>query len=182
MKEKLETDQKLELIRIENSTKLKQKELQEEANINEQKRKYKEAGFRSEISFKMEQEEKENELSFLKNNLKIGLNKLESQLLETNLQLEGIRSEIARKQIEIKELDKKIDQTFSDEKLKMEFIQMLPQLFEAIKIDNYSVLDTSNNSSSMPVMKLIQELFFAFRNSGMEIFGKESADNIKESS
>jgi flotillin len=176
-REKLETDQKLEMIRIENATKIKQKELVEEMNLNEQKRKYREEGFRKEISFKMEQEEKENQLTVLKNNLKISLNQLETQYYNTSLSLETVKSEISRKHLEIKELETKLEQGFSDEKLKMEFIQMLPRLFEAIKINNYSVLDTGTGSASSPVIKLLQELFFAFKNSGIEVFGKPVDQN-----
>jgi flotillin len=177
MQEKLETDQKLEMIRIENNTRLKQKELLEEAGIAEQKRKYKESAYRSEMTFKMEQEEKENDFAVLKNNLKISLNKLESQLLETSLALEGVKSEISRKQLDIKELEKKLEQSFSDDKLKMEFLQTLPKLFEAVQIDNYSIFDTGTNTSSLPVMKLIQELFFALKNSGIELFRSTQKEN-----
>jgi CII-binding regulator of phage lambda lysogenization HflD len=180
MKEKLETDQQLEMIKIDNLNKVKNKELIEEMNLKEQKRKYQEAGFRNEITFKMEQEEKENEFLVLKNKLKTGLNQLETQLLETSLTLENVKSEISRKQIEIQELEKKVEQSFSDDKLKMEFIQMLPQLFEAIRIDNYSVLDTGSNASSVPVMKIIQELFFALKNTGLELFGKKKDVNKNE--
>jgi hypothetical protein len=176
-KEKLETEQNLEMIKVENSTKLRQKELLEEMNLNEQKRKYKEAAFRNEIAFKMEQEQKENEFDSLKNNLRISLNQLETQMLETSLKLETIKSDISRKHLEIKELEQKIEQSFSDEKLKMEFIQMLPQLFEAIRIDNYSVLDTGNSSASAPVLKIIQELFFSLKNTGLDLFGKSNPAN-----
>jgi hypothetical protein len=178
MKEKLETDQKLEMIKIENSTKLKQKELTEEMNLSEQKRKYKEEAFRNDITFKMEQEEKENQFSILKDNLKISLNQLETKLMKTALDLETAQSEISIKQLEIKELEKKIEQSFSNEKLQMEFILMLPQLFEAIKIDNYSVLDTGSNSVNTPVFKLLQELFFAFKNSGIELFNLKNKQNM----
>jgi len=184
MKEKLETDQKLEMIRIENSTKIKQKELIEDANLNEQKKKFQESAFRNEIAFKLEQEEKENQLTVLKNSLKINLNQLETQLFETSLQLEVVKSEISRKQLEIKEIEVKLDQSFSDEKIKMEFIQILPQLFEALKIDNYSVLDTGSGSVSAPVLKLLQELFFGLKNTGMEIFGSKASgtdSNLKSS-
>lgn len=178
--EKLETEQKLEMIKVQNSTKLKQKQLLEEMNLNEQKRKYKEEAFRSEITFKMEQEEKEHEFESLKNNLKISLNKLETQMLETSKDLEIVKSEISRKHLEIRELEKKLEQTYSNEQLKMDFIQMLPQLFEAIRIDNYAVLDSGSNSSTSPVLKLIQELFFALKNTGIDIFGKTQMEQIKD--
>jgi CII-binding regulator of phage lambda lysogenization HflD len=178
--EKLETEQKLGMIKVQNSTKLKQKELLEEMNLNEQKRKYKEEAFRNEITFKMEQEEKEHEFEILKNNLKISLNKLETQMLETSKDLEVVKSEISRKHLEIRELEKKLEQSYSNEQLKMDFIQMLPQLFEAIRIDNYAVLDTGSNSSTSPVLKIIQELFFALKNTGIDFFGKPHVEQIKD--
>ena len=179
MQEKLETDQKLEMIRIENSTRIKHKELVEEVEFNEQKRKYTESAFHADMAFKMEQEEKENSLEALKNKLKTGLLEIEVQLLKASSELETVKAEIARKQIEIKELLQKLEQSYSDEKIKMEFIQVLPRLFEAIKIDNYAVLETGN-STSVPVLKLIQELFFTLRNSGIDLFGKQE-DRVKSS-
>jgi len=173
MSEKLETDQKLEMIRIENSTVIKKKALIEEMNLNEQRQKMQEAEFRSQIAFRMEQEEKEHALLVLKNSLQTTLNELDTKLLETSSQLENIKGEISRKQIQIQELQQKLEQSFSEDKLKYEFIRSLPQLFEAIRIDNYSVLDSGSNSVSSPVIKIIRELFFALNNTGLDLFGKQ---------
>lgn len=163
-KERLESKEKLELIRIESDTKIKKKELIEEAHINEQKRIQKEEAFRSELAFKMEQEEKEHELNVLTNQLKTKLNKLDINLFETTDKLEEIKSEIAKKQLKLKELEQKILQTYTPEKLNYELINILPKLFESIQIDNYSVLDTGNDSISSPIMKLVNEIFFAVKN------------------
>jgi hypothetical protein len=163
MKEKLETDQKLEMIRIENANIIKKKALIEEMNLNEQKQKFKEAEFRAQIAFKLEQEQKEHELLVLKNNLQTSLNELDIKLFETSNNLEDIKSEIAAKQIQVKELEQKLEQSFSDEKIKYEFIKTLPVLFESIKIDNYSVLDSGNDQITSPVIKILNELLFSIK-------------------
>jgi len=163
-KEKLESKEKLELVRIESETKIKKKELVEEAHINEQKRIQKEEAFRQELAFKMEQEEKEHQLNILTNQLKTELNKLDTKLFETTDKLEEIKSEIAKKQLKLKELEQKIQQTYTPEKLNYELISILPKLFESIQIDNYSVLDTGGDSASSPIMKLVNEIFFAVKN------------------
>jgi hypothetical protein len=164
MKEKLETDQKLEMIRIENSTGIQKKSLTEEMVINEQRMKIQETEFRNGIAFKMEQEQKEHELKVLKNNLQTSLNELNKKLLETSNELEVIKSEISKKQILIKELEQKVDQSFTDEKLKFEFIKVLPKLFESIKIDNYSVLDSGADQVTSPVIKILNEILFSLKN------------------
>ncbi len=168
-KEQLESDEKLNLIKIESKTKIKKKELIEETNINSEKQKQKEEAYRREIAFKMEQEEKQHELNLLTNKLQTTLNKLETTLYKTTNDLEEIKSEIAKKHIALKELEQKVEQTISPEKLNYELIQVLPQLFESINIDNYSVLDTGNDSINSPVLKLISELNFALKNFGQNL-------------
>jgi len=163
MKEKLETDQKLEMIRIENANIIKKKALIEEMNLNEQRQKIQEAEFRAQIAFKLEQEQKEHELLVLKNNLQTTINELDIRLFETTSNLEDIKSDIAAKQIQVKELQQKLDQSFSEDKLKYEFIKTLPQLFDSIKIDNYSVLDSGNDQVTSPVIKILNELLFSIK-------------------
>jgi hypothetical protein len=164
MTEKLETDQKLEMIRLANTTKIKKEALLEEMTLNEQKRKMQEVDFKEEIAFKMNQEQKEHEFLILKNELQITQNELDKKLLETTNELEKIKSEISKQQIGIKELELQLDQSFSDEKLKFEFIKILPALFESIKIDNYSVLDSGNDQITSPVIKIFNELMFSIKN------------------
>lgn len=168
-KEQLESNEKLDLIKIESDTKIKKKELLEEKNLNTEKQKQKEEAFRRDITFKMEQEEKQYELKVLTNKLQTALNQLDTKLFKTTDELEKVKSEITKKHILLKELEQKVEQTFSKEKLNYELINVLPQLFKAIKIDNYSVLDTGNDSFSSPIFKLINELNFALKNFGQNI-------------
>ena len=165
-KEQLESKEKLDLLRIESDTKIRKKELIEETNINAEKQKQKEEAYRKDIAFKMEQEEKQHELKVLTNKLQTTLNQLDTELYQTTNDLEEIKSEITKKQILLRELEQNVEQTFSQEKLNYELISVLPQLFESIKIDSYSVLDSGNDSFSSPVLKLISELNFALKNFG----------------
>jgi CII-binding regulator of phage lambda lysogenization HflD len=173
-KEQLESNEKLDLLKIESKTKIKKKELIEETHINSEKQKHKEEAYRKEIAFKMEQEEKQHELNVLTNKLQTTLNKLETALYKTTDELELVKSEIAKKHIAIRELEQRVEQAYSPEKLNYELIQVLPQLFEAIQIDNYSVLDTGNDSINSPVLKLISELNFALKNFGQNLGKKEN--------
>ena len=171
--EQLESKEKLELLKIESETRLKKKELIEETNIKEQKRKYSEEAFRKEILFKLEQEEKQHDLNILTNNLNTDLNKLELKLYESLNQLEEIKSEIAKKQLKIKELEQNINHSFSQEKLNFELINRLPKLFESVKVDNYSVLNTGNDPISSPVLKLVNEIIFPMKNMDKNIADKK---------
>jgi len=165
-KEQLESKEKLDLIRIESDTTIRKKELVEETNLNIEKQKQKEEAFRKDVAFKMEQEEKQHELKVLTNKLQTTLNQLDTELYQTTNDLEEIKAEISKRQILLRELEQKVEQTFSQEKLNYELINVLPQLFEAIKIDNYSVLDSGADSISSPVFKLINELNFALKSFG----------------
>lgn len=168
--EQLETQRKLDLIRIENKTKIEERELKENVNIAEQKQTIKENAYRREIAFNMEQEEKKNELETLKNNLQIVLNELETKTLTTQLELETVKNEITEKQLKIQELRTKVEQTFTDDQIKFDFVQTLPEIFKALKIENYSVLDSGEGASSVPVIKLLNELLHSLKNSGIDIF------------
>lgn len=172
--EELETNKKLELIRIENKTKIEERELTESVNIAAQKQKIKEAAFRNQIAFNMEQEEKNHELETLKNNLQIILNDLEVKTLATENTLETVKGEISEKQLKIEELRKRVSQIYTDDRLKNEFIVALPQMFSALQIENYSVLESGGENSSLPVVKLLNDLLHSLKASGLDIFkGKE---------
>lgn len=171
--EKIESKEKLESIKIESESRLKKKELIEEKNINEQKRIVQEEAFRQDIAFRLEQEEKEHEFNLMVNKLKTELNKLDIKLFETTNVLEEVKSEIVQKQLKLKEIEQKIDQSYSPEKLNYELINILPKIFESIKIDNYSVLDSGNETISSPIIKLINEIIFASKNFKMGGHNKE---------
>lgn len=171
--EKIESKETLESIKIESESRLKKKELIEEKNINEQKRIVQEEAFRQDIAFRLEQEEKEHEFNLMVNKLKTELNKLDIKLFETTNVLEEVKSEIVQKQLKLKEIEQKIDQSYSPEKLNYELINILPKIFESIKIDNYSVLDSGNETISSPIIKLINEIIFASKNFKMGGHNKE---------
>lgn len=162
--EQLTSKEIIEFFRIESETKLKKKALHEDTAIAKEKQKYKEEAFRNEIIFKMEQEEKQHELNALQNQLQTELNKLNATLLQTTNELEEIKFEIGKKQLKLKELQQKVEQSYTPEKLKLELIQSMPQIFESINIDNYSVLDSGGDSVTSPVLKLINEIGFALKN------------------
>ncbi len=174
--EQLETNKKLELIRIENKTKIEERELSESVNIAAQKQKIKETAFRNEMAFSMEQEEKKHELEVLKNNLQLVLNELESKTLATQSTLEDLKNQITEKQLKIEELSTRVSQIYTDDKLRNDFIVALPKIFAALKIDNYSILDSGSGSenSSLPVMKLLNELFHSLKSSGLDFFNNKN--------
>ncbi len=172
--EQLETNKKLELIRIENKTKIEERELSESVNIAAQKQKIKETAFRNEMAFNMEQEEKKHELEILKNNLQLVLNELESKTLATQSTLEDLKNQISEKQLKIEELSTRVSQIYTDDKLRNDFIVALPKIFGAMKIDNYSILDSGGENSSLPAMKLLNELLHSLKSSGIDFFNRKS--------
>jgi CII-binding regulator of phage lambda lysogenization HflD len=170
--EQLETHRKLELIKIDNKTKIQERELTENMQIEIQKQRMREAAFRNEMIFNMEQEEKRHELEVLKKNLELALNELETKTLSAQNGLEDLKNEITKKQLNMDELSTRVAQIYTDDKLKSDFITALPKIFAALKIENYSVFDSGGENSSLPVLKLFNELLHSLKSSGLEVFKK----------
>ncbi len=170
--EQLETHRKLELIKIDNKTKIQERELTENMQIEIQKQRMKEAAFRNEMIFNMEQEEKRHELEVLKKNLELALNELETKTLSAQNGLEDLKNEITKKQLNMDELSTRVAQIYTDDKLKSDFITALPKIFAALKIENYSVFDSGGENSNLPVLKLFNELLHSLKSSGLDVFKK----------
>ncbi len=173
MLEKLESDQKIELVKINNSTVVKERELKEEQNISIKKREIREADYRQEMKFKMEQEQKQQELQTLEKNLQLELGELETKLLSSEIKLQELRNKIATSELDVEKLKRYINQIYTDQELTKLFISKLPEIYQAIQIDNYSVLDSNGEKSLTPVGKIFNELIFALKNSGFNWFTNE---------
>ncbi len=177
--EQIATQQKIELIQVDNNIKIREKEIEQNQNIANKERKIREENFRNEQTFNMEKEEKNYELETLQKNLELKLLESEQENLKSKLNVEKLKNNISEKQIEIDKLRKKLDQIYSNEELTSQLIENLPQIFESINIDNYSVLDSGGNGKSIsPVTKILNELMFALKNNDFS-FGKSKKTDKK---
>ncbi|MBN2536257.1 MAG: SPFH domain-containing protein [Spirochaetales bacterium] len=170
--EHLETDKKIELKNVENKAFIKEQELDEEQKITQKERNIREDEYRKEIEFNTEKARKDHDLTVLHNNLELKLLELEQKLLESKKDTESLKNEISRKQLEIEEMKRTIEQTFSKSALTEKLIENLPELYKSIEIDNYSVLATGESGIS-PVAKLLKEIVFLLKESDLaSIFEK----------
>lgn len=171
--EKIETEQKVGLIKIENDTKLKHREIEESKIIADKERIIREENFRKEQEFNLEKEQKEYDLKVLKKDLEIKIQENEINFLKIKAEVETLKNNITEKQIAVDELKKNLEQKYSSEELSARFIEQLPEIFSSIHIDNYSVLESGNNESVSPFTKILNELIFTLKNSGIEFNKKE---------
>lgn len=171
--EKIETEQKVGLIKIENDTKLKHREIEESKIISDKERIIREENFRKEQEFNLEKEQKEYDLKVLKKDLEIKIQENEINFLKIKAEVETLKNNITEKQIAIDELKKILAQKYTGEELSARFIAQLPKIFSSIHIDNYSVLESGNNESVSPFTKILNELIFTLKNSGIEFNKKE---------
>lgn len=175
--EKLETEKKLNLQKINNDTRVKEVELDEQRKITQKEYEISEEEYRREIAFKMEKEEKDYELALLENNLKIKLQKVEEQLLNSTKNIEETKSEISKKQLDIEKIKREIEQIFSSDLLTNKLIESLPEIYQAIRIDNYSILDSGSDEKISPIGKILNELIFILKNSGIDWLMKKTPSN-----
>ncbi|MBN2443671.1 MAG: SPFH domain-containing protein [Spirochaetales bacterium] len=173
--ERLETDRKIELKNVDNTTLVKDRQLDEDQKLAQKERTIREDKYRDEMKFNSEKAEKDHELSILNNNLEIKLLELEQKLLASKKDTESIKNEISLKQLEIEKIKRRIEQTFSESTLVHTLIQNLPEVYGALEIDNYSVLDSGGNGTISPVAKLLKEIVFLLKDSDItSLFGKAS--------
>ena len=167
--EKIETDKKINLANVENDVKIKEFELDEHRKITQKEREIRETEFRKEIEFKKEQEEKENELELIKKNLEIKFQDIEKDFLVKLKTVEEKKNEMLKQTLDIEKLRREINQIYSSDELTAKLIEILPQIYEAIKINNYSVIDSGNGEIS-PVTKFLQEIMFLLKNNNINFF------------
>ncbi len=162
--ERIQTEQKIELQDVEKQKQLNKRKLDDQKEIKEKERQIKEEEFRKEIEFNLEKEQKNHELKQLEQDLAIELKDKEAKVLAVNLKLQELENKIESKQIEIDKLRRNLNQSYTQEELNSLFIEKLPEIFESIKIDNYSVMNSGDGKSSFPVTQIMQEIIQVLKN------------------
>ncbi len=179
--EKLETARRLDITKVEGESSVKAMSLDEKYKLDLKSREMEEETYRKDASFKAEKENKEHELAKLSKELETRLLEIEREVASKQKLLEEVKNEIARAQLAIEALRRANEQTFSGEILTSKFIEQLPGIFEAVKIDNYTVLAGGNGTVS-PVTSFLSELFTLLKTADVkELFGKrEEKTGTKE--
>ncbi len=162
--ERIQTEQKIELQDVEKQKQLNKRRLNDQQEIKEKERQIKEEEYRKELEFNLEKEQKNHELKQLEKDLAIELKDKEAKVLAVNLKLQELENKIEGKQIEIDKLRRNLDQSYTQEELNSLFIEKLPEIFESIKIDNYSVMNGGDGKSNFPVTQIMQEIIQVLKN------------------
>lgn len=165
---RLETDKKLGFVKQENQSALQERNLDQQQVIKSKAREIDERNFREEIRFKMEQEEKKHELEVLEKNLEIAAHEVEAKRLDSQLSINALKNDLAKKDHEIAELKRTLAQSYTQEELLSQFISSLPQIYEAIAIENYSVLDSGGEGNVSAIGKILHELMATLDHMGLK--------------
>lgn len=164
--EQIESDRKVRLARAEGESLVNSDRLTKVQLLAEQKRLIDEDRYRKGAQFRLEQQEKEFSQKSEEQRLKAELQQLEQAVLQGDADLEDIRKQIERKNLEIFREKKDIQQTYSEEQLSSELIHTLPEIYKALQIDNYSIMSGDGNIS--PVSRILQEVLGVLKINGME--------------
>ncbi len=169
-----ETEKRLSLQRISNDSSVKSTDLEEKARIANREREIQEDNYRKEAEFRMSQQQIEFDLNEKKNRLDLELSTLEQSLVESNRAVETVRADIERKKLEVEKIRHEIQQSFTKEFLAHNLIDRLPEIYENLKIDNYTVLDGGGENGISPVGRLFAEVASLLKQTGFDIKGKEN--------
>ena len=166
--ERMATERKLSLIKSENVAEVKRDELEKAQAVYEQQRVIKEDRYQKESEFKRIQQQKEYETGMQENKLKAELQELEHRVLESELEIETIRSAIEEHKLEPLRSKRLIAQSHTPEQLSHELIEALPQIYKALQIDNYSIIDAGKDGSISPVGRILQEVVSLLKANNLE--------------
>ena len=166
--ERLETERKLSLTRSENESTVTQDKLERQAALAEQQRLIREDRFRKEADFKEEQQQRDYQSQMKEQELKSALQQLEGAVLKLELQLEDSRSEIEERKLKVLARKQEINQTHRPEQLSHDFIEALPRIYGALKIDNYSIMNSGSENGISPIGKVMQEVIGLLQANNLE--------------
>ncbi len=176
----LDTDKKVNLIEVDNKNRVREAELTEQQNISRKEREISEDEYRRDILFKIEQEEKNYELSLLAKTKETSLLSTEEGLLQARKKIEELLNEMNKNKLEVEKLTREIQQIYSSDSLISSFIETLPRIYESIHIKNYSVMDAGQNSGVSPVTRVLNELIFALKSSDLKWMLEKKTDKQAE--
>ena len=166
--ENIETDRKLSLLKSESESTVQRDQLERGQEAYEQERVIKEDRFRKDSDFQREQQESTYRKQMQEEQLKSELQQLEEQVLESELALEKIRVAITEAKLGPVKIRRTIEQMHSKEQLSHDLVQSLPQIYKALRIDNYSIMETGGGNGVSPVSRVLQEVIGVLRSNGME--------------
>ncbi len=184
--ERMETERKLSLADADGKSEVNSDRLTKDQSLFEQERVINEDRFRKEADFRIEQNERDYSAQMKEQELKSQLQELERDVLQSESELEEIRSLISSHLLDIRERERIIDETHTPEQMTREFIQALPALYSSLDIDNYSVMDTGS-AGVTPVTRILQEAIGLMKGNGLEgilnrVSGNEPAKKKKPGS
>lgn len=156
--ETMETNKKLNLVKVENQSQVQETSLAEQFKISQKQRQIDEETFREEAKFTREKETSQHEILMMKKQQEIAQIQLEFQKQKQQRELELLKLEMEIKALEVEKLRREIEQYHTAPALTSAFIENLPEIFDKIKIGQYSVLTGGAGEEISPVGRLVTEI------------------------
>lgn len=184
--ERLATDRQLKLVESENSSEVERDRLEREQALYEQDRVIKEDRYRKETEFERIQKQNEHDARLLQEEhareeqettfqtrqqeeqLKADLQGVQQRVLEAELTIEELRASIQNQKLQPLKERRLIEQTHTPENLSHELLAALPEIYGALNIDNYSVMNTGGDGEISPISKIMQEVIGLLRANNLE--------------
>ncbi len=157
----------LSLARAESDTVVRRVQLLKEQEVHEQQRTIVEGRFRTDAEFERERQATQYEKSLAEERLKIELQEAQTRVLQTELELQKLKTAIAESKLLPQKALREIQQTYTPEELTHQLVQKLPEVFGAIEIDNYSVMNTGDGDIT-PISRILQEVIGIVRGNNPE--------------
>jgi hypothetical protein len=166
--ERMDTERKLKLLHSENQATIKRNELEKGQEVSEQERLINEDRFRKDAEFKREQQETDYRTQMQEQQLQTELQELQQRVLSSELEIQSLRSQIAEQKLGPERTKRLIDQLHTSEQLSHELIESLPRIYEALSIDNYSILNSGSDDAISPIGRIMQEVIGLVRANNLE--------------
>lgn len=172
----IETDKKINLSQVETESRVKEMRIDESAKIAARERDVREEEMRKELKFMAEKEQKQHDLAMLTKELQLKQLESEKKLLAGQEGAEKLRGSIEKLKLEIETLRQKLEQSYTPELLTSTFLEKLPELYKALKIEHYTVLDSGGKDGITPASKFLGEILALLKTADLSsIFGNKTA-------
>jgi hypothetical protein len=125
--------------------------------------------WREEARLREERIAKEHEIAAREKTLESELRRIEEGLLEARRRVADVQAGIDRVQIGVDRERRAADNEYTPEALQAMLLERLPDIYGALKIDDYSVLATGDNAS--PLSRVFAEVLALLKQAGVSLPG-----------
>jgi len=163
--ERIETERRLGLSRIEGQASVSEADSEEKHKLRVKDAERGADEYRREAALREEKGRREHELETQRATLEMELREVEAALLQRVAEVERLKAGIARTGLEVEREKRAVQNEYTPEALHAMLLERLPEIYGALKIDDYQVLATGPDSS--PLARVFAEVLALLRQAGI---------------